>query len=61
MEMIDIEPLDVHKEAPVKRELESFVACVRERKRPLVSGDDALAALRLAQQVIDAIRNQVSP
>ena len=61
MEMIDIEPLDVHKEEPLKRELESFVACVRERKRPLVSGDDALAALRLAQQVIDAIRNQVSP
>lgn len=57
MEMIEIEPLDVHKEEPLKRELESFVACVRERERPLVSGDDALAALRLAQQVMDAIRN----
>ena len=56
MELIDIEPLNVHKEEPLKRELESFVACVRERKRPLVSGDDALAALRLAHQVIDSIR-----
>jgi len=56
MEMIDIEPLDVHKEEPLKRELESFVTCVRERKRPLVSGEDALAALRLAQRVMDAIR-----
>ncbi|MCC6794422.1 MAG: Gfo/Idh/MocA family oxidoreductase [Candidatus Hydrogenedentes bacterium] len=56
MEMIDIEPLDVHKEEPLKRELESFVSCVRERKRPLVSGEDALAALRLAQRVMDAIR-----
>ena len=58
MEMIEIEPLDVHKEEPLKRELESFVTCVRERARPLVSGDDALAALRLAQRVIDAIREQ---
>jgi predicted dehydrogenase len=58
MEMIDIEPLDVHKEEPLKRELESFVACVRERKRPLVSGEDALAALRLAQRVMDAIRGE---
>jgi len=56
MEMIDIEPLDVHKEEPLKRELESFVGCVRERKRPLVSGEDAFAALRLAQRVMDAIR-----
>lgn len=56
MEMIDIEPLDVHKEEPLKRELESFVACVRDRTRPLVSGDDALSALRLAQRVIDAMR-----
>jgi predicted dehydrogenase len=58
MEMIDIEPLDVHKEEPLKRELESFVSCVRERKRPLVSGEDALAALQLAQRVMDAIRTQ---
>jgi predicted dehydrogenase len=56
MELIDVEPLNVHKEEPLKRELESFVSCVRERKRPLVSGDDALAALRLAHQVIDSIR-----
>ncbi|MDZ4857439.1 MAG: Gfo/Idh/MocA family oxidoreductase [Candidatus Hydrogenedentes bacterium] len=56
MELIDIEPLEVHKEEPLKRELESFVSCVRTRSRPLVSGDDALNALRLAQQVIDSIR-----
>lgn len=56
MELIDIEPLDVHKEEPLKRELESFVSCVRDRRRPLVSGEDALAALRLAQRVMDAIR-----
>lgn len=56
MEMIEIEPLSVHKEEPLKRELESFVRCVRERSRPLVSGEDALAALRLAQRVIDSIR-----
>lgn len=58
MDLIDIEPLDVHKEEPLKRELASFVDCVRARRRPLVSGEDALSALRLAQRVIDSIRER---
>ncbi|HRI86925.1 MAG TPA: Gfo/Idh/MocA family oxidoreductase [Candidatus Hydrogenedentes bacterium] len=56
MELIDIEPLEVHKEEPLKRELASFISCARDRSRPLVSGEDALAALRLAQRVVDSIR-----
>jgi len=56
MDLITVEPLDVHKDEPLKLELASFVQCVRDRRRPVVSGEDALEALALAQQVVDSIR-----
>ncbi|MBN2307739.1 MAG: Gfo/Idh/MocA family oxidoreductase [Candidatus Hydrogenedentes bacterium] len=58
MEQIEIEPLAVEREEPLKLELRSFVRCVRDQARPVVSGEDALAALELAQRVVDAIREQ---
>lgn len=56
MQWITVESLPVQKEEPLKRELMSFVRCVRERSRPVVAGEDGLAALELAQRIIDAIR-----
>lgn len=56
MDLISVEPLNVHKDEPLKLELASFVQCVQERRRPVVSGEDALEALALAQQVVDSIR-----
>ncbi|MFA6242789.1 MAG: Gfo/Idh/MocA family oxidoreductase [Candidatus Hydrogenedentales bacterium] len=58
MELITVEPLDVHKDEPLKRELASFMECVRTRQRPVVTGEDALAALRLAMQIVESIRKQ---
>lgn len=55
MQWISIEPLPVQREEPLKRELASFVECVKTRQRPVVSGDDGLAALELAQRIIDSI------
>ena len=43
--------LAVEKKEPLRAELEHFVAAVRKRERPLVSGDDGLAALDLALRV----------
>jgi predicted dehydrogenase len=56
MEAIEIEALPVTKEEPLRLELESFVRCVRDRTRPEVSGGDGLAALSLAQRIVDFIR-----
>lgn len=56
MECISIENLPVTREEPLKRELSSFIECVRERKKPVVSGENALAAMLLAQQVMETIR-----
>lgn len=58
MDLIDIEPLDVQREEPLRLELESFLRCVRERSTPVVSGQDGLAALRLAEEIMATIRAQ---
>ncbi|HYM62833.1 MAG TPA: Gfo/Idh/MocA family oxidoreductase [Thermoanaerobaculia bacterium] len=56
-----IQPIDVvvHKKEPLRVELESFVASVRSRSRPLVAGEDGLAAVELAKRVADAIDQSV--
>jgi len=56
MEYIEIEPLSVRKEEPLKLELKSFLQCVRAGTPPTVSGEEGLKALRLAQRVVDFIR-----
>ncbi len=55
MDRISVDTLPVERVEPLRLELESFVSCVRERKRPVVDGEDALAALVLAQQILDFI------
>lgn len=57
-----IEPLDikVEKKEPLRAELESFLRCVRERERPLVSGEDGAAAVALAARVAEAIEQSMS-
>jgi len=45
--------LPVTREEPLKRELSDFVRAVRDKRRPLVSGEDGLRALTLAQAIAD--------
>jgi predicted dehydrogenase len=45
--------IPVARDEPLKRELLDFVHAVRDRRRPLVSGEDGLRALRLAQAIAD--------
>jgi predicted dehydrogenase len=45
----------VTKQEPLRAELEAFVECVRTRTRPLVSGEDGMAAVELAIRVAKAI------
>jgi predicted dehydrogenase len=47
--------LPVTREEPLKRELADFVRAVRDNRRPLVSGDDGLRALKLAQAIADTM------
>lgn len=52
-----IEPINVEfeKKEPLRAELESFLECVRTRSRPLVNGEDGVAAVMLAKDVASAI------
>lgn len=47
--------VSVEKKEPLRAELEAFVRCVRDRSRPLVTGEDGLEAVALATRVAAAI------
>ena len=49
----------VEKKEPLRAELESFLACVRDRSRPIVAGEDGMAAVALAIRVAEAIEQSV--
>jgi predicted dehydrogenase len=49
--------LPVTREEPLKRELTDFVAAVREKRRPLVTGEDGRRALALAQEIADKMES----
>jgi predicted dehydrogenase len=40
---------------PLADELAAFLTCVRERTRPLVSGEDGVAAVALAERILESI------
>jgi len=48
-----VRPIEVavERKEPLRAELEAFLQCVETRKRPLVSGEDGIAALALATEV----------
>lgn len=46
----------IKKEEPLKKELESFVDCVLNEKRPIVSGEEARKALKVAIDITEQIR-----
>jgi len=56
-----IRPMEitVEKKEPLRAELEAFLACVRDRATPLVSGEDGLEALVVAKDVAKAIDDSV--
>ncbi|HOV33677.1 MAG TPA: Gfo/Idh/MocA family oxidoreductase [Candidatus Hydrogenedens sp.] len=55
MEFIEITPIQVSNEEPLKAELRSFVASVKNGIPPEVSGEDGLKALELSTQIVEQI------
>ncbi len=54
--VIDGGKLEVAHEEPLKRELMDFVAAVREKRAPGVTGADGMRALQLAQRITECIQ-----
>lgn len=46
----------IKKEEPLKAELESFIECVKNKKRPIVSGKEARDALFVAIEILNKIK-----
>jgi len=56
--MVNIEPLDVDPTVePLRAEIESFLHAVRTGEAPAVTGEDGVAALELAERIVESLRN----
>jgi len=49
------EKIDIEKEAPLQKELASFIDCVANNKKPIVSGKEAYEALKVALDILKKI------
>jgi predicted dehydrogenase len=58
-DLLEIKHITMNHQEPLKKELESFIECVRENKRPAVSGEEALKALRVATDVLEDIEKNL--
>jgi predicted dehydrogenase len=55
--LVKVEPLTIENKDALQDELETFIDCVRNSKKPPVSADDGVAAVRLAEQVIASVKS----
>jgi predicted dehydrogenase len=54
-ELVHVEELQIDDVEPLRAELESFVGAVVNKTRPIVTGEDGLAAVELATNIVLAI------
>lgn len=52
--------IPIEKEEPLKKEIESFVLCVRNNRKPVVSGFEAYHALKIATKIRDLVWRRIS-
>jgi predicted dehydrogenase len=54
--MVRVEPLTILEKDALEDELETFLDCVRNRKKPPVSAEDGVAAIRLGDMIVNAVK-----
>ncbi len=50
------EELEVHKAEPLRLELEHFIKCIKEKKKPLVTIEDGKNALEVALEILEQVK-----
>ena len=50
--------INIKKEKPLQKELQAFIACVKEKKTPLVSGQEGRDALAIAIAILKEIKTK---
>ncbi len=58
-DLLKIEHIKMGDYEPLKKELESFVDCVIEHKEPIVSGEDGLKAIEVANEILHEIERNL--
>ncbi|KAF1082797.1 MAG: Oxidoreductase, Gfo/Idh/MocA family [Candidatus Rifleibacterium amylolyticum] len=58
-EKIIREELEVHKAEPLRLELEHFISCIKERKKPLVTIEDGKNALEVAVEILEQVKHNL--
>lgn len=58
-EKIIQEELEVHKAEPLRLELEHFITCIKERRKPLVTIEDGKNALEVALEILAQVKNNL--
>ena len=53
--LLRLKQLELNEGNPLQEELVAFLQCVRDRSRPLVTGEDGVAAVAAAERVLAAI------
>jgi predicted dehydrogenase len=53
--LLQVQQLELDEGNPLQEELNDFLRCVRERKEPVVSGADGVAAVAAAEMVMKSI------
>ena len=55
--LLSVEQLKLDEGNPLDEELREFLSCVRTRGRPQVAGEEGLAAVALAERILESIRS----
>ncbi len=54
--LVNVEPLQVDDVEPLRAELQSFISALESGRPPEVSGEDGVAAVELAEQIVAALK-----
>ncbi len=57
--LLEIKHIKMNHQEPLRRELESFLDCVIHNKRPMVTGEEGLRALRVATEILNDIEQNL--
>ena len=54
-DLVDVQELKIEDEEPLRKELESFINSAINKKPPVVTVDDGLAAVEAAERIVAAM------
>ncbi|MCP4254919.1 MAG: Gfo/Idh/MocA family oxidoreductase [Candidatus Scalindua sp.] len=58
-DLLKIERIKMDNQEPLKKELESFVDCVKNGKQPVVSGEEGINAIKIADEIREEINRNL--